>query len=434
MDRINKILLVSFFSIFTVVAFGATYTTLASGDWSNTTNVWSLDGVTPCGCAPNTTTNSDQIIINHDITASGNINIDNNSSLVINTTGSFTSGNELNFNNASASINGNVTVNKFGVNAGAEVDLNSAILTINARVEIYGTINIDGGYTLMAGGNVEVYPGGQLNLENGGKLDVQGGNITNSGVIDLCTTCCTTTSGNWRNNSNGTVTGSGAARSESGNMRNFGSWALSVAWCSAGTQQGMPGFENCFTANATCNLVILPVEFGEISAKVNSNGLVQIHWNTVSERDNGHFVVFRLNADENWQEVAWVKGAGTTTKAQQYMVIDPKAKSGVNYYKVRQVDMNGEYSDSEPVSVALNTREIHVYPNPIAKDATVNITGVEKGSNVVLLNTSGHVLHQMITQNTSAELNLGTMNISAGIYLIQVVRNGQKETKKLTVW
>ena len=434
MDRIYKSLLLSFLTFFSTIVFGATYTTLASGDWSNTTNVWSLDGVTPCGCAPNFTTNNDQIIINHDISASGNISIDNNSSLLINPTGSFTSGNELNFNNSIATINGNVTVNKFGVNSGSIVDLNSAILTITARVEIYGIINIDGGYTLIAGGNVDVYAGGELNLQNGGKLDVQGGKITNSGTIDLCLTCCTTTSGNWRNNSNGTVTGTGAARSEFGNMRNFGSWALTVAWCSAGTQQGMPGFENCATANSTCNLVLLPVEFGEISAKVNSNNLVQINWNTVSERDNDHFVVLRMSSDKNWEEIGKVKGAGNTSNAQYYSLLDPKATSGVNYYKVRQVDMNGEYSDSEPVSAVLKSTELHIFPNPISKDATVNITGIEKGSQVILMNTSGQIKHQLIAQKSSVELNLNNARISSGIYLIQVIREGQKETQKLVVW
>ncbi|MCR9173138.1 MAG: T9SS type A sorting domain-containing protein [bacterium] len=427
-----KYISVLIITLISLTSFGATYTTLAAGDWSNTTNVWSLDGVTPCGCAPSTITNSDQIIINHDITSNTNITLDNGSSLLIDANGSFTSGSEIIFNNSTATINGDVTVNKFTVNSGSVVDLNNAILTITARVEVYGTINIDGGYTLMTGGNVEVYTGGVLNLENGGKLDVQGGNITNSGNIDLCGTCCTTTSGNWRNNSDGTVSGSGAARSESGNMRNFGNWALTVAWCSAGTQQGMPGFENCFTANITCNLVVLPVEFGEISATVNGDNLIQIDWNTVSERDNDYFILLRREGT-SWIEISEVQGAGSTSEAQYYSSLDPSASSGVHYYKVRQVDYNGEYSDSDPVSVELKTADLHVYPNPISANERVNISGIDKGATILLTTTSGTVLEQFEAQDSSMSIDLNTINLRDGIYLITVVNEGDKKTQKLVV-
>ncbi|XOV67374.1 MAG: T9SS type A sorting domain-containing protein [Fluviicola sp.] len=429
----NKYFFIVFLSIITNNSFGATYTTLASGDWQNTTNVWSLDGITPCGCSPGNNPNGDTVIVNHSLTSGQNLEFSNGAFLSVTANGGIDSNGSLVFTNSDGSINGNVTTNKFIVNPTATVDLNNAILTTNSQVDIFGTVNIDGGYTLMNGGNVEVHPGGTLNLDNAGKLDVQGGNITNSGTIDLCGTCCITTNGNWRNNSGGQVVGSGAARSENGNMRNFGNWAITVSWCSAGNAQGMPGFENCLSANATCNLVVLPVEFGEISAEVNADNLVQIDWNTVSERDNNYFVVLRYDENKEWIEVARVKGSGSTDKAQYYSTLDPKAPSGVNYYKVRQVDFNGAYSDSDPVTVTLESSKLHFYPNPASGAEILTISGLEEGTEVYIMSPSGMILTQVEAQEASIEYDLNELNLSAGIYLISAIHRGNKQAHKLVV-
>jgi hypothetical protein len=59
---------------FQYAATSQTYYTLTSGNWNNTTNVWSLNGTTPCGCFPGNTLVSDTLYVSHPLNLTAHIN------------------------------------------------------------------------------------------------------------------------------------------------------------------------------------------------------------------------------------------------------------------------------------------------------------------------------------------------------------------------
>jgi hypothetical protein len=97
--------------------------------------------------------------------------------------------------------------------------------------------------------------------------------------------------------------------------------------------------------------------------------------------------------------------------------------TGMNYYRLKQVDADGKYSISYVRSVPLNNDwKLKVYPNPVTagilqiksnvKMAAVRITDI---NGKVLLNSSAALL-------TDNEL-INVSGFAPGIYFIEVVNN-----------
>lgn len=413
------ILLLTFFQ--TSISFSATYTTIANGNWENTTSVWSLDGITSCGCSPSLLVDSDQIIVNHNITVSNNLDITQNSTLTVNSSGSLQSDFVLTFINSTGVINGNVSVKKLVIDGASVVDFNSSVLTVTSRMDIYGTVNVDGGYLLMTGGNMVINDGAVFNTTNNGKVDVQNGNISNAGEFNLCATCCFTTSGNWKNLSSGVVQGSGAATSTNGNMSNTGFWSLAVAWCSKGSASGMPGFENCLTAEAICGLVVLAVELDAYDVHLNDNGLPTITWSTLTEKNNDYFFIEKL-IDNNWVSIGRVEGSGTSEQERFYQFVDDENEtSGVNYYRLNQVDYDGQTEQFEVKSVEI-IRNASVYPNPSNGLFNISYSGNQVNTEYKILSLDGRVLLSESHPNAEV-IQIDISSEGSGVYILNINNN-----------
>lgn len=431
--RYLRLLLLNIIILSSHQIYALTYTTLNSGSWNDVVSVWSTDGVNPCGCTPGYLVDGETIIVNHDINADGNVQLTNGTSFTVNFGGSYTSSFVLSFINSNGVINDNVSVKKLEIDGGSTVDFNSSILTVTSRIEVYGTVNVDGGYMLMTGGNLEIYPGAVFNTTNSGKVDVQGGNISNSGEFNLCATCCFTTSGNWTNEAQGQILGSGAATTTTGNMKNFGFWSLTVAWCSAGNAVGMPGFENCLTANAICELVVLPVEFAYVEGRTSQDGNPEILWGTASEKNNDYFAVMRLNANGNWEEVGRLAGAGNSTEMINYYFVDRTAPDGTNYYRIKQIDYDGNGSNSNYVSIQTDRKGAVVSPNPVLRDNVVRLNNLHLGDQIRISDFSGNTIHSDISSGNSHLLNLNEMNVTNGMYQITIETDFSVESHKLVI-
>ncbi|MFT5859411.1 MAG: hypothetical protein ACI865_001512, partial [Flavobacteriaceae bacterium] len=89
----------------------------------------------------------------------------------------------------------------------------------------------------------------------------------------------------------------------------------------------------CFT--------VLPIELIEFSA-VCMTDHVQLEWSTSSEHNNDYFIIERRNEGGVFVEIARVNGAGTSQSRQSYSLRDTALENEVNYYRLTQVDYDGE--------------------------------------------------------------------------------------------
>ncbi len=182
------------------------------------------------------------------------------------------------------------------------------------------------------------------------------------------------------------------------------------------------------TLNLTSTVV--PVELSAFNA-VAANGQVKLNWRTSTETNNKGFAIERSSDNKNFTEIAFVNGKGTTAQAQSYSYTD-NVSAGTLYYRLRQVDFDGQYAVSSvvtvnvtaPVKFALDQN----YPNPFNPSTTIRF-GLQSDSKVAVkvFDMLGREVATAINGNFTAGAHSFVFNASqlaSGNYIYQITAVG----------
>lgn len=177
----------------------------------------------------------------------------------------------------------------------------------------------------------------------------------------------------------------------------------------------------------SCPIVALPVEFASLSGTKAEEGIM-IKWATANEKNNNYFTIERSNDVATWVALDNINGAGNSHHLAEYSYLDQNPSNGVNYYRVKQTDNNGNWSYSRIITVN-NTNsaiETTVYPNP-ATGSSVNlkvISASQEPLEVEVFNTMGQKLE---SYSILAESGLANYTIalpgSGNMFLVNVIQN-----------
>ena len=421
----------------TSFSYAVTYTTLTDGDWNNTTNVWSTDGVTPCGCFPGYNINNKDIIVNHNITTTGDLKVMNASTLTVNTSCFIGSDNNIIVSGSVLNIYGSCAAVKLTQSTGSTVNLIGATITLYKRYEILaGTLNMDSSFLTIVDGNFDISAGAGVNVANGSFIVVANGNIKNSGTVSIDAMSCVSCSGVWRNDPTGIVAGNGSTWAVLGNMMNENIWDPNIVWCSTGNATGMTSPEDCSQANNICINVILPVELVSLEASASDQNSAKIYWSTASERNSSYFSVMKLVTGEDWEEIARIPSAENSTTLRNYSTTDNDYNLGDVYYRLIQVDLNGAefYSDIVSVSFEGTGTGAYVYPNPVNTSEELTISNLSSENSIVtIISLALNVVTDKISIPASRTINLSMEKLQSGLYFVKVEQQNNTKTIKLVV-
>ncbi|MCX6291537.1 MAG: hypothetical protein NT126_07205 [Bacteroidetes bacterium] len=95
----------------------------------------------------------------------------------------------------------------------------------------------------------------------------------------------------------------------------------------------------------------LPVKWLSFTGE-NKNEINYLAWTTGSEINNDYFDVERRTDSDDFKKIGAVAGHGNSSQTIRYSFDDLQPKAGVNYYRLKQVDYNGDFEYSE--TIALN--------------------------------------------------------------------------------
>jgi len=182
---------------------------------------------------------------------------------------------------------------------------------------------------------------------------------------------------------------------------------------------------DCFTGGT-----VLPVEILDFDAELVSNGSrVQLDWATgVEENSQGFEVQHSMNGTD-WENIDFVPSNGSSN--QEYQRFHNEPSMGFNMYRLRQLDMNGEfrYSDVRTVMVDDLPEGLTVFPNP--SNGRFEVLGQNIAGNLTIVDVLGKVIAQHDFEN-HLELNLD--NQAKGIYFVRIdTRDGQRHTSRMVI-
>ncbi len=110
---------------------------------------------------------------------------------------------------------------------------------------------------------------------------------------------------------------------------------------------------------------VLPVTWLEFRAEVLPWRAVRLEWSTATELNNHYFEVQHSLDGRQFRPLGQVPGAGNSFQVRHYAFVHESPAAGTNYYRIEQVDFDGQYSFSKVVSAELpGEGGLRIWPQP----------------------------------------------------------------------
>lgn len=166
-----------------------------------------------------------------------------------------------------------------------------------------------------------------------------------------------------------------------------------------------------------------PVELVHFQANKQLDGTVAIEWATASELNHAYFEVQKGTDGLSFDEIATVSGAGNTQEYRSYSVVDEGIMQAVNFYRLKQVDQNGEATYSEVVEVRFSqdaSSPILAFPNPASSFLEIRPTQtLQSDLELALIDLTGRTLLTQTHKVNSLTTQIDLGNLPSGTYLLK---------------
>lgn len=339
----------------------------------------------------NLTMNNNCTIVNYGrLNVNGNMNFQNNNNTVYNArldasivvTGgiSFPS----NSNQNSYLVNkGFITSNTFSIADGATVICLESGSYIGVSVL---TMNITGINNPVTFGSVS--GSAMIRYSGSASFNGSGRSLTLSSAVTVC-----------RGGGASASTGSG----------NIGG-ATATSGCTASLQPTQTGsVTTCYT---------LPVKWLSFNGSFDENDVV-LRWSTATEENNDYFSVEMSTDGIDYKTIGRVDGAGTSVEEHHYEFRWNTKTEGDYYFRIRQVDFNGQYDFSRVIAVTVSAPQnrIVMAPNPFA--SSLRIYTPVGNYRVFLYDEAGRMV--MTYTLSQGDNQLETAALANGLYTAMIV-------------
>ena len=176
----------------------------------------------------------------------------------------------------------------------------------------------------------------------------------------------------------------------------------------------------------------LPVKINSFTVKKN-NSSVSIFWQTQTEIDMKEYVVERSVDGNHWEAIARINANSNNNTIHDYTVLDTKPKTGINYYRLKTIELSQVFQYTEIKSVVFNKlQSIIIAPNPAVDFINVNFSNPNNVyTTIELYNANGVLVTKLSTSEDFAKLN--TRNFSKGLYVVKVKVGDIIENKKIII-
>lgn len=176
----------------------------------------------------------------------------------------------------------------------------------------------------------------------------------------------------------------------------------------------------------------LPVTLTSISATY-SNSKVSIYWSTQNEINTDNYTVQKSTDGTNFKNIAVV--AAKSKNANEYSYDDENVSKGTLYYRLKNIDKDGNFTYSKIVSVTVPEKSqlFSVSPNPATSFTKLSFSQPVEQAEISLFTLSGKkIFSQQATFQTQAYI-LNVQSMQPGIYIISVKNNNTIYRQKLVI-
>lgn len=153
------------------------------------------------------------------------------------------------------------------------------------------------------------------------------------------------------------------------------------------------------TGGATLNCTPLSAEVTNFECNL-EDGKINVSWSTAAESHSDYFKVEKSNDGINFRELARTQAQGNSDLQTDYYIIDANPDFGDNYYRLTEVDLDGEQTSYEPTYCRSDLSEKEI---------------VE----IKIFDLNGHCILTETEKTNDTKTLISQLQLKSGMYILQ---------------
>ncbi len=195
---------------------------------------------------------------------------------------------------------------------------------------------------------------------------------------------------------------------------------------SGNSSDGLGSFNFC--GSSGLGGTVLPAQIINFSAAITDTKKVLVNWVTASESANAYFEVERSADGISFGSIGRVSGRGNSAQPTAYNFTDGAPLGKINYYRLKQVDVDGrsKYSNIIPVKMeGSSAHSLMISPNPVTDLINIKVNAEKATTTAVkITDAAGKVVYQgikKINRGINAFSLTDVNRLGKGIYILQML-------------
>lgn len=192
------------------------------------------------------------------------------------------------------------------------------------------------------------------------------------------------------------------------------------SWKGAGT------FVIANAAAEMSRLAVLPIRFVNVAVKELPHA-VQVAFTNSTESDVAHYIIERSTNGIDFAAIATIQPVHNNGNASTYQWVDKTRPSGVIFYRVKGVEVDGKmmYSPVMRITINKSIKALHIFPNPVSGNSFTWEASLPQGIYELRIASANgqQVMHKSWKHsggNISQLLQLPS-GAKSGVYLLQLI-------------
>ncbi|HEV7779768.1 MAG TPA: T9SS type A sorting domain-containing protein [Chitinophagaceae bacterium] len=181
--------------------------------------------------------------------------------------------------------------------------------------------------------------------------------------------------------------------------------------------------------NAT-TLQVLPVTLLEFNAEPYNN-TIRLKWATAQETNSSHFDIEKSADGVSFTRIGTVSAAGNSSIRKDYSYTDKGPLSVINYYRLKQVDLDNRFVYSPIVRIKYEAGPVENIANPVQTTLSVrlNAAAITPGSEWLLYDMNGKIIRRK--RITGPLINEPVETLAPGVYLLEIKMGEKRDITRL---
>lgn len=177
----------------------------------------------------------------------------------------------------------------------------------------------------------------------------------------------------------------------------------------------------------------LPVTLAHFQAERVNNQTVNLDWVTQAEINNKGFELQKSTDGQEFKTIAKLSGKGTASTGAEYDYTDRAAGHTHLYYRIKQLDDNGDFTYSPVKFVAAASNDVSISNIIFETDLFVTIDhDIEADGTILLLDAQSHPIYQqpIFAHEHSTKISPPS-SLPSGNYILEIVLPDEMVSKRV---